>query len=160
MAGERLFRFADCWPDVSTDDAAWALATFAKALLEWREGRAASIECALGLVHRGGISAAVAYKNNKRNELLRAIASEFPAMGDATNLARAIATFEDRSWSRLAGRRDAPPHLAPLEARLFELFSFCAPADGGAPRIPRTAKHLRAILSGNSIPYLNFPDAA
>ena len=133
----RLSQIAAIAPSVLGEDGEW----LADAIRNRLAGSCPTLDAALCLSARGGVSPTLAALNDARNNLLREYASRFLANEAKPELAlfMAIAAFETRQWPRLSARSNCPPQLAgTASGLLFELFKL-----GG--RMPGP-KRLKAIL--------------
>ncbi len=135
----RLSRIAAVAPTVLGEDGRW----LADAINERLAGTSKTLDDALRLQCRGGVSARVANLNNERNELLRDYATRF--LSTEAHVARALfdamTEFETRQWPRLSSRSTCPAQLeGTASGLLFEIFRTGAKIPG--------PKQLNRILTG------------
>lgn len=124
----------------------------AAAIMEVLAGRQNSLDAALGLRRRGGISLKIAAVHARRDDAIRAIAAQFyagtPAAAMPATLAKTLLSFQTRSWPRLAMRETVPAHLVgTADGALFALFKL--------GDVPVSRRQLARILAGRPMPCLN-----
>ena len=143
-AWRRLSRIAEIAPRLLGDDGRWLADAIEKRLT----GEVKSLDTALGITKRGGVSVKVERTNDVRNRLICEYASRFLAKETKPERALffALTEFETRQWPRLSVRAVCPPHLeGTASGLLFELFKLRC-------RIPGS-RQLRTILNKMEIQY-------
>ena len=147
MTMARLRRLAELAPALG-EDGLW----LAEAIELRLNGRAKSLDHALGLVARGGISMNSRIRLEARDALLRELAAEhyadLPLGRRASQIARDMRKFRAQSWPRLAHRAAVPLHIGDRTRDGF-LFRFLK-----AGWAPLSSKQLRRIL-GHAEPRLD-----